>query len=265
MEDIQFEQLYSEVEIYFSNQCKSTQSLCKLLVQNKANSPYAPSLLVNHIGVYCLNQTNGIGQNNNQWHSENGKNLAITFAISIQKHWNLIELNKILTISVLHAIQNFTQTQLTIKWPNDIFSDDKKLSGILFEIQNINNQKIAFFGVGININQTDFPQNLVSATSLFQINQIETNIYSVLMSLIENVHGHLQKLDNQIQIHVDFQKHLWRLNENVTLRIADGDGFKREQFILVDVDFEGRIVVVNGNGDQLKFHHGQAFIDLSII
>jgi len=233
-----------------------------LLVQNKAKSPYAPSLLANSIGVYCLNQTNGIGQNNNQWHSENGKNLAITFAISIQKHWNLIELNKMLTLSVLHTIQKFSNFPISIKWPNDIFAADKKLSGILFEIQNINNQKVAFFGVGININQTDFPQNLASATSLFQINQIETNIHSVLMSLIENVHIQLQQLNSQSQLHANFQKHLWRLNQTVTLRMVDGDGFKREQFILVDVDFEGRIVVVNDNGEQLKFHHGQAFIDL---
>ena len=262
MEDIQFEQLYSEVEIYFSNQCKSTQSLCKLLVQNKANSPYAPSLLVNPIGVYCFNQTNGIGQKNNQWHSENGKNLAITFAISIKKHWNLIELNKILTISVLNTIQNFTHTQLAIKWPNDILSDDKKLSGILFEIQNFNNQKVAFFGVGININQVHFPQNLANATSLFQMNQCETNIHNVLMSLIENVHIHLQKLGSQFQIHNNFQKYLWKLDETITLRMVDGDGFKREQFKLIDVDFEGRILVVNESGDQFKFHHGQAFIDL---
>lgn len=262
MEDIQFEQLYSEVEIYFSNQCKSTQSLCKLLVQNKANSPYAPYLLVNPIGVYCLNQTNGIGQNNNQWHSENGKNLAITFAISIQKHWNLIELNKILTLSVLLTIQKFSEFPLSIKWPNDIFANDKKISGILFEIQNINNHKIAFFGVGININQIDFPPNLNLATSLFQLNQIETKIHNVLMSLIENVHIHLQKLNVQSQIHDDFQKYLWRLNESITLKIANGDGFKLEQFVLVDVDFEGRILVANEFGDHFKFHHGQAFIDL---
>ena len=36
----------------------------------------------------------------------------------------------------------------------------------------------------------------------------------------------------------------------------------REQFKLLDVDFEGRIFVENDFGEQLKFHHGQAFIDL---
>jgi biotin-(acetyl-CoA carboxylase) ligase len=76
------------------------------------------------------------------------------------------------------------------------------------------------------------------------------------------VHVHLQKLNTQFEIHANFQKYLWKLNEIITLRLADGDGFKREQFILVDVDFEGRIVVVNDKGNQLKFHHGQAFIDL---
>jgi biotin-(acetyl-CoA carboxylase) ligase len=82
------------------------------------------------------------------------------------------------------------------------------------------------------------------------------------MSLIENVHVHLKKLDSQFQIHANFQKHLWRLNETISLRIIDGDGFKREQFKLIDVDFEGRILVANESGDKLKFHHGQAFIDL---
>jgi BirA family biotin operon repressor/biotin-[acetyl-CoA-carboxylase] ligase len=262
LEDIQFEQLYSEVEIYFSNQCKSTQTLCKLLVQNKANSSYATSLLVNPIGLYCLNQTNGLGQNNNHWHSENGKNLAVTFAISVQKQWNLIELNKLLTLSVLHTAQNFTHSKLSIKWPNDIYAQNKKLAGLLFEIQNFNSQKVAFFGVGININQTDFPSNLNAATSLFHLNQSETNIHSVLMSLIDNLNIHLQKLDSQFQIHANFQKHLWRLNETISLRIIDGDRFKCEQFKLVDVDFEGRILVANDIGEQLKFHHGQAFIDL---
>jgi len=262
LEDIQFEQLYSGVEIYFSNQCKSTQTLCKLLVQNKANSPYAPSLLANPLSLYCLNQTNGLGQNNNQWHSENGKNLAITFAIPVQKHWNLIELNKILTLSVLNTIRNFTQFPLSIKWPNDIYSVNKKIAGILFEIQTINQQKIAFFGVGININQAEFPQNLISATSLFQLNQFQTNIHNVLMSLIENVNINLQKLNSEFPIHKAFQKELWRLNDDVHLRIVVGDGFKREEFKLIDVDFEGRILVMNVIGELQKFHHGQAFIDL---
>ena len=79
------------------------------------------------------------------------------------------EINMRVSMAILMALKTFEIPNLSVKWPNDILSDNKKISGVLIQLLT-KKQKInqAIIGIGINVNQTHF-NNLPQATSMKSI------------------------------------------------------------------------------------------------
>lgn len=118
--------------------------------------------------IMAIEQTRGKGQRNSNWHSEKAKNLTFSYIL----HPDFLQISKqfLLTVSVSLAIVKFLKQyikNITIKWPNDILIENKKVCGILIENSlrgmNIRNSII---GIGINVNQIEFDTELEHATSL---------------------------------------------------------------------------------------------------
>ena len=80
------------------------------------------------------------------------------------------QLTLVAAVAVTRAIEELTGIEPSIKWPNDILVDGKKLTGILTELQADPDQvKAVILGIGMNVNQEleDFPEELQQiATSL---------------------------------------------------------------------------------------------------
>lgn len=134
-------------------------------------------------------QTAGRGQTGNSWESERGKNLLYSSLLKYPnlhatEQWRLSMLVAITWWEVLK--QHLPQEHLTIKWPNDIYYQDKKLVGILIEniLQGIHiGYTIA--GVGVNINQTEWRSNAPNPISMKQITGKEYNHEQLLAEWIE--------------------------------------------------------------------------------
>ena len=117
-------------------------------------------------------QTAGKGQSGNHWESEQGKNLLFSvkckpFRVKASEQFILLQT---VSIAVCKALRRLLNKQCMIKWPNDIYYGDKKLSGTLSEctLQNIwVNEFIA--GVGINVNQTVFHSDAPNPVSMANI------------------------------------------------------------------------------------------------
>lgn len=116
-------------------------------------------------------QIGGRGQMGNGWYSERGKNLLFSlliYPVDVPANEQFI-ISRIASLAVKNTLDQFTD-DIRIKWPNDIYWKDRKIAGILIEndIQgrNITNSVI---GVGININQDVFPEDLPNPVSLKQI------------------------------------------------------------------------------------------------
>lgn len=150
--------------------------LIKLLMVDSTNS-YANELLKKENTpegtiIYAQNQINGRGQRENNWISEPSMNL--TLSIILTPNFLPIDQQFYLTKSISIATADFVSSillkerqrnRIQIKWPNDIYVNDKKIAGILIENSIRNNQIInSIVGVGININQVDFGN--LNATSL---------------------------------------------------------------------------------------------------
>ncbi len=98
-------------------------------------------------------QTKGRGRRGNNWFSSKGMAL-FSFSLKIDKNISIEEYSKlplVIGISVLRGIKRIEELDLKFKWTNDIYLDDKKLSGILVEKVN----DFFIIGIGINVNNKE--------------------------------------------------------------------------------------------------------------
>lgn len=111
-------------------------------------------------------QTNGKGQRGAQWLSNNGDNLLMSIVCypSFLTQSEPFLLSKIVSLAVAQSIEDFTHLETYIKWPNDIIVRDKKIAGILIEL-NWTDRKMAsaIIGIGLNVNQRRFPFSKATA------------------------------------------------------------------------------------------------------
>ena len=161
--------------------------------------------------VSALEQTKGRGQHGNTWLSMPGENL--TFSLIVKDF--RIKANEQSAISQATAL-SLTKIlgrygiEARIKWPNDIYAGDNKICGILIE-NSLKGMEIdwSIIGIGLNVNQTSFPEDLPNPTSmrLCTGNSNPYNIRRILEEYIEiftgyyreylNGNGSLEKLEQE--------------------------------------------------------------------
>lgn len=119
--------------------------------------------------IAAREQTAGRGQRGNRWFAEAGQNL--TFSIVLKFHGGEIPVVKAPWLNFLAAgaVAAYLEDQgvaCSVKWPNDIYAGRRKICGMLLE-NSLSGASLAasVIGIGINVNQREFPQ-LANATSL---------------------------------------------------------------------------------------------------
>ena len=119
--------------------------------------------------ILAENQISGIGTHGRIWKVESGKNL--TFNIILTPHCdiqNISNLTIIIAECIVKTLYELYGIKTEVKIPNDIILNNKKLAGILTETVIMKEEvKKIFIGIGINVNQEKFPNELKNiATSL---------------------------------------------------------------------------------------------------
>ncbi|MBI5587397.1 MAG: biotin--[acetyl-CoA-carboxylase] ligase [Deltaproteobacteria bacterium] len=130
--------------------------------------------------VIADSQTGGKGRLGRRWESPAGANLYTSIilrpGIPPRHAHNLTFLS---AVAVAETVERFSPVRPTVKWPNDILLDGKKVAGILMEMDSEPDRVhfvVAGIGVNINIKVTAFPDRLrPMATSLYEKSGKETN------------------------------------------------------------------------------------------
>jgi len=132
-------------------------------------------------------QTHGLGRQQRNWISENGKNL--TFSIILRPTFFATRSSLLPFVFALGVAKTFSKKyhlSVECKWPNDILFNDKKLCGMLLE-SSFHKEKIDYIiiGIGLNVNQESFPEELEqTATSLFLGTKQEWNREELLANIL---------------------------------------------------------------------------------
>ena len=207
--------------------------------------------------VVSKHQTQGRGRNGNVWSNKPSLNLAF----SIYKRFSDFEIDKkfmlnvISSISVYETLKKYNLFDLTIKWPNDIMTEDKKISGILIE-NNIRGKKIkhSVIGIGININQSKF-KNLPNATSIFietgKLNSVET-IACELQKILEK-NFNLFKI-NENELIKNYNSLLYKKNETSNFSANDMSKFQGN---IIKVGIDGKITIRVSNKQLSKYSESE--------
>ena len=116
-------------------------------------------------------QTAGKGQQGNRWESEAGENIMCSLLLYpdfLPIHQNFL-LSEVVALGVKDTVEQFIQP-VEIKWPNDIYYQNRKIAGILIE-NELTGQIISksIIGIGLNVNQEHFSDAAPNAVSLKQI------------------------------------------------------------------------------------------------
>ena len=134
-------------------------------------------------------QNGGKGQMGEVWTSVRGKNFLGTFFLKPIIDLNeIFVLNMVTSLAVRETISEFIKSPVEIKWPNDIVVNGKKIGGILIE-NKLKNEKLTgvFLGIGLNINQKNFPKFKRTATSIIKEIGCKLNIESLVIRLNYNI------------------------------------------------------------------------------
>ena len=144
-------------------------------------------------------QTAGRGQIGNVWESEEGKNLTFSVVIYptclLASHQFLI--SQIAALSVKETLDVYTE-DVTVKWPNDIYWEDKKICGMLIENDLFGAYlRASIIGIGINLNQAVFRGDAPNPVSLFQILHREVDREEVLRRFLSLFYRNYLSLLNE--------------------------------------------------------------------
>lgn len=150
--------------------------------------------LENFTVVTAENQTKGKGQVGGVWKSEVGKNLIMSVLVKdfLFHNEEVFNLSVVVSLSVAEALKLLNIPDISIKWPNDILSYNKKLVGILIENTIKSDGRIvSVVGIGINVNQTDFSE-LPNASSLAVISGKTFDKETLAILIVENIKEKIQ-------------------------------------------------------------------------
>lgn len=204
--------------------------------------------------IMAENQFAGRGQHQNGWHAEAGKNL--TFSLLLKPSFLAVldqfDLTRIISLGVYDALEPLLGGKLKIKWPNDIYYADRKLGGMLIEcIIQAGQIKNAIIGIGLNVNQQNFPQDLPYAVSLNQILHKDYDLKSLLLEICSHIEGYYLKLKagNNVFVRKQYLERLYWLSEQKDFKTHD----KFFKGIITGVKDNGQLMVQNNNGEQKEF------------
>lgn len=221
----------------------------RYLLELAGQTPDLPPLY----SVLAEQQTAGRGQRGNSWVSDPGQNLTFSYLLrpaKLKAH-KQYAVSEYAAYGLLKTIARYLpeaeRTRLSIKWPNDIYYDDLKIAGILIE-HSITGSFIDYsvVGIGLNLNQTAFPEDVPNAVSLRQITGESYDPLSVHARLMRR-YGFMHEsfmLASYVEVHREYMQRLYR--RRGLHRYSDSEGsFLAE---IDDVLQSGQIVLRREDG-----------------
>lgn len=157
-------------------------------------------------------QARGRGQGGNQWESEAGKNITMTVVFRPRG----LPAGDQFAISMAVALGacDFVARRVegcTVKWPNDVYVDDRKIAGILIEHVVMGNAlSLSLCGVGLNVNQTRFASDAPNPVSLALLLGRELPTREVLAELLAAIDGRYRQIDHLPTLRRDYLDSLYR-------------------------------------------------------
>jgi BirA family transcriptional regulator, biotin operon repressor / biotin---[acetyl-CoA-carboxylase] ligase len=228
---------------FFIKKTNSTNDLLKRMLREQQ--------LPEGFVVHSCFQTAGKGQVGNSWESTDGENLLFSMAlyplrIKVEEQFLISQL---VSVAIKNTLDNYADN-VSVKWPNDIYWNDKKLGGILIENSLQSGRiKSTVIGIGINVNQQHFMSNAPNPVSLFQITDKEHNVEKLLIEIRDNILNEYKKLNPPL-IRAAYGEILYRKTGFYAYKVEEKSFMAK----LIAVRSDGRLELENETGECRGFY-----------
>lgn len=193
------------------------------------------------MAIFAREQTAGKGQWGKTWTADKDSNIILSIVVnpSALQLAQQFQLSACAAVAVHDFFTKYAGEESKIKWPNDIYWQDRKAGGILIEnivgetdrsatdfnrlmegYTPLSKWKWAIIGTGININQASFPASLKNPVSLKQITGKNFDTVTLAKELCRCMDKKFQQLITEgfDGIYTQYLSNLYKKNEQVKLK-----------------------------------------------
>ena len=232
-------------KILHFQELETTMDKAKFLAKNDA-----PHLSV----VIAENQTFGRGRMNRKWFSSKG-GLWFTLILKPDTPPPLAYIyNFAASLSLSRSLKGLFDVNVSVKWPNDLLLNGKKLAGLLSEMET-RGDMVEFLNIGIGINVNNQPQKYEpKAISLKDVLHKNVSRRLILETFLHDFKNQIQKIDCP-RIIGQWKEQTSTIGSQV--RIETLTDF--HEGLAVDVDETGALIIEDKTGDTKKIIYGDCF------
>ena len=205
--------------------------------------------------VIAAVQHRGKGYGQNVWISEKGQNLTFSLLLypSFLSAENQFLISKAVSLGITDYLDSYLD-MVSIKWPNDIFVGEKKICGILIENDLVGRQmKASLTGIGLNINQRDFPKRLPNPVSLSQLTGKKYSLkteFNKLLEYLDERYFMLTSNHGAGKINNDYHEKLFRIKQMCKFRRGDEEFMCR----IIGVNDYGQLILEDKHGTTKEYN-----------
>jgi len=205
--------------------------------------------------IWTSHQIAGQGHGGTSWESEPGKNLL--FSLILRPEFlppdRQFRLNQVISIGTMEGIYALSGMKgFCIKWPNDIYFQNGKVSGMLIENSILGDRfQVSVVGIGINLNQQAFNSGALNPVSLRNIVEKEFDLQQALNMVVGKILHWYQRLKSGqfVQIEEAYYRNL--LGYQTERQFRDEKGVFSGK--IKGVDKHGRLLIITNNRKQLAY------------
>lgn len=214
--------------------------------------------LQNFSVVWTEEQAEGKGRFSRKWNSAVGKDLTFSVLLPLAKlqQSNWPNVTQIAALAIAEILEEY-ELHASIKWPNDVLVNQKKICGILCETVERDKKYYAILGIGLNVNSTRemLSQIDIPATSLFNESNITIPRDELLIKLLDKIMLFFNELAQNgfASFRKKIKQRLAYLNEEK----AVVDGEKRYTGQILDINPDGTLLFKCNDGTEISLHSGE--------
>jgi BirA family biotin operon repressor/biotin-[acetyl-CoA-carboxylase] ligase len=234
--------------IILIQECDSTNNYTKQL---KANGG-----IDDRTALMTFFQLHGKGQAKNRWYSSAGKNILLSLYRKLDLNVSQNFMLTIITSLAIHKLLLKYEIVSKIKWPNDIYVGNHKITGVLIE-NSLMRDKITdtIIGIGLNVNEEVFPEWISNGCSMYTLHGVRYTIEAIRDELINYIDEFFLAFEHKggRDLFHQYNALLYRLNDWFLFK-CNGEVFNGR---IHGVEPDGRLLLETNEGNMLQLMFGE--------
>ncbi len=202
--------------------------------------------------LVCEKQSEGRGRMGRVWFSSED-NIAMSILLKPDNLVNISNISLVVGASVFNTLNRYVKC--SIKWPNDIIVNDKKICGILLEAISSSEIEAVIVGIGINVNQVKFDEEIKNKATSLKLELNKDFDKDEIVNLLIN---------NFDYLYTDFlnggNEYMEIIRNNFYLKDKEGFINSKEKIKIIDIDNDGKLIVLK-DGRIEKLNSGEITLE----